>query len=100
MVARVYKAINAERVKIAAAYGAEVPDLAEWIERVYKVRETSLVETFKTLTFGKPGPYYMTPTPKSFESNFVAEDVPVGLIPMAEFGKVAGVDTPDYSVTN
>jgi opine dehydrogenase len=94
MVARVYEAINAERVKIAAAYGAEVPNLAEWIERVYKVRETSLVETFKTLTFGKPGPYYMTPTPKSFESNFVAEDVPVGLIPMAELGKVAGVDTP------
>ena len=94
MVARVLEVINRERVNVAAAYGATVPSLADWIERVYGVREATLVETFKTLTFGEPGPYYMTPTPKSFANNYVAEDVPVGLIPMAEFGKAAGVDTP------
>jgi opine dehydrogenase len=93
MVARVYEAINNERVKVADAYGAEVPNIVEWIERVYGVREASLVDTFKTLTFGEPGPYYMTPTPKSFAGNYVSEDVPVGLIPMAEFGKVVGVET-------
>ena len=35
-----------------------------------------------------------TPTPKSFESNFVAEDVPVGLMPMVALGKAAGVAMP------
>ena len=94
MVARVLEVINRERVDVAAAYGATVPGLADWIERAYGVREATLVETFKTLTFGKPGPYLMTPTPKSFASNYVAEDVPVELIPMAEFGRAAGVDTP------
>ena len=94
MVARVYEAINTERVKVAAAYGAEVPDLPDWLERVYGVREATLVETFNTLTFGEPGPYYMTPTPANFDHNFIAEDVPVGLIPMVAFAKNAGIKTP------
>ncbi len=94
MVANVYKAISSECVQVAAAYGATVPDLADWLERVYGVRETELVDTFQALTFGEPGPYYMTGTPKSFSHNYVAEDVPVGLIPMSAFGKAAGVETP------
>jgi opine dehydrogenase len=94
MVARLYEAINDERVQVAAAYGAVVPGLEDWIERVYGVREATLVETFRTLTFGKPGPYENTPTPNSFANNFVAEDVPTGLISMAALGKAAGVDTP------
>lgn len=94
MVANLYEAINDERVRVAAAYGAGVPGLAEWLERVYGVREATLVETFKTLTYGEPGPYFMTGTPTSFEHNYISEDVPVGLIPMAELGRAAGVPTP------
>src|SRR3954454_3913420 len=94
MVARLYQSVNGECVRVAAAFGVKVPTLEEWIERVYGVREDRLVDTFNVLTFGKPGPYFMTPTPESFEQNFVAEDVPVGLMPMAELGRVAGVDTP------
>ncbi len=43
-VARLYEAINAERVAVAAALGASVPTLADWFERVYGVRETTLVK--------------------------------------------------------
>lgn len=94
MVARVYQKVSEECVRIAAAFGAKVPSLPEWIEKVYGVREPQFVDTFNVLTFGKPGPYFMTPTPKSFEANFVAEDVPVGLMPMSALGAVAGIDTP------
>jgi opine dehydrogenase len=90
-VARIYRAINAERVAAAAALGATVPTLEDWFERVYKVREATLVETFQKLTFNADGPYGGTPAPKSFANNYVAEDVPVGLMPIAAIGQTAGV---------
>jgi opine dehydrogenase len=94
LVARLYEAINAERVAVAAALGAKVRDLADWFDITYGVRGKSLVETAQLLTTNSDGPYQATGTPKSFDHNFVAEDVPVGLIPMAEIGKAVGVPTP------
>src|SRR6476661_895701 len=48
-VARLYEAINAERVAVAAALGASVPSLADWFDRVYGVRQATLVETCQRL---------------------------------------------------
>ena len=93
-VGRYYQAISDERVAVAAAYGVKVPSMFDWFDVVYKVREPTWVEAMQKLTFNADGPYGGTPTPKSFEANFVAEDVPVGLIPMVELGKVVGVPTP------
>jgi opine dehydrogenase len=90
-VTRIYHAINAERVAAAAALGATVPTLEEWFDRVYKVREPTLVESFQKLTFNADGPYGGTPAPKSFDNNYVAEDVPVGLMPIAAIGRAADV---------
>ncbi len=89
-VARVLEAINDERVKAAAALGASVPTLVDWFDRVYKVREATLVEAFQKLTYNADGPYGGTPSPKSYDNNYVAEDVPVGLMPIAALGKAAG----------
>lgn len=93
MVGRLYEAINAERVAVAAALGAEVPDLAEWWHRTYGVREKTLSETAQKLTYNSDGPYQATGTPKNFTHQYVSEDVPVGLIPMSEFGRAVGVAT-------
>jgi opine dehydrogenase len=93
-VARIYEAISDERVRAAAAFGASVPSMADWFERVYKVREPNLIATFQRLTYDADGPYGGTPVPKSFDHNFVAEDVPVGLMPMVAIGRVAGVAMP------
>ena len=90
-VARIYEAINAERVAAATALGATVPTLADWFDRVYKVREATLVEAFQKLTYNADGPYGGTPAPKSFANNYIAEDVPVGLMPIAALGEAAGV---------
>jgi opine dehydrogenase len=64
-VARLYEAINAERVAVAAALGASVPSLADWFDRVYGVREATLVETCQRLTYNNDGPYQATGTAKS-----------------------------------
>jgi opine dehydrogenase len=93
-VARLYEAINAERVAVAAALGAAVPTLADWFDRVYGVREATLVETCQRLTYNSDGPYQATGTPKSLDYKFISEDVPTGLIPMSALGKATGVRTP------
>src|SRR5580700_1598482 len=93
-VARLYEAINAERVAVAAALGASVPTLADWFDRVYGVREATLVETCQRLTYNSDGPYQPTGTPKSLDHKFITEDVPTGLIPMSALGAAAGVSTP------
>lgn len=93
-VARVYEALDAERLALAERLGVEIPDMPEWIDRVYGVREPTLIETFQRLTYDPLGPYRNTPTPASLSHNYVAEDVPTGLIPMAALAKAAGVATP------
>jgi opine dehydrogenase len=93
-VARLYQAINAERVAVAAALGAGVPTLEDWFERVYGVRGADLTETCQLLTTNSDGPYQATGTPRSFEHKYITEDVPVGLVPMSALGAAAGVPTP------
>lgn len=93
-VARLYQAINAERVAVAAALGASVPTLEDWFDRVYGVRGADLVETCQLLTSNSDGPYQATGTPKSFDHKYITEDVPVGLMPMSALGAAAGVPTP------
>ena len=93
-VAWLYEAIDAERVAVAAAFGASVPTLADWFDRVYGVREATLVETCQRLTSNSDGPYQATGTPKSLDHKFITEDVPTGLIPMSAIGAAAGVKTP------
>jgi opine dehydrogenase len=94
LVARLYEAINAERVAVAAALGAKVRDLADWFEITYGVRGKTLSESAQLLTTNSDGPYQATGTPKNFDHKYIAEDVPAGLIPMVEIGKAAGVPTP------
>jgi opine dehydrogenase len=93
-VGRLYEAINAERVAVAAALGASVPTLADWFDRVYGVCELTLVETCQRLTYNSDGPYQATGTPKSLDHKFITEDVPTGLVPMSAVGVAAGVPTP------
>jgi opine dehydrogenase len=93
-VARLYQAINAERVGVAAAYGAEVPNLEDWFQRVYGVRGASLDETCRLLTTNSDGPYQATGTPANWQHKYITEDVPTGLVPMSALGRAAGVATP------
>jgi len=93
-VARLYSAINAERVAVAAALGASVPNLEDWFEQTYGVRGAGLSETCQLLTTNSDGPYQATGTPSAWTHKYIAEDVPVGLMPMSALGKAAAVPTP------
>lgn len=93
-VGRLYSAINAERVAIAAALGAEVLSLEDWFALTYGVRGASLSETCQLLTTNSDGPYQATGTPSSWTHKYIAEDVPVGLMPMRALAQAAGVGCP------
>ena len=99
-VARLYEAINAERVAVAAAVGASVPTLADWFERVYGVRGATLVETCQQLTYNSAGPYQATGTPKSLDHKFITEDLPTGLIPMSALGAEAGTTPANHEMVS
>src|SRR5437016_2706910 len=92
-VARMYQAIDDERVAVAAALAASVPSLEDWFDRVYGVREANLVETCRRLTYNSDGPYQATGTPNSLDHKFISEDVPTGLVAMSALGAAAGVPT-------
>jgi len=93
-VGRLYQAINAERVAVAAALGAQVPSLEDWFAKTYAVRGATLSETCQLLTTNSDGPYQATGTPRSWDHKYIAEDVPVGLMPMRALGEAVGVPTP------
>jgi opine dehydrogenase len=93
-VARLYEAIDAERMAIAAALGVKVPSLVDWIERAYNVREPDLVKTFQRLTAEPDGPYLANKAASTLNHKYVTEDVPTGLIPIRELGSATGTLTP------
>ena len=93
-VGRLYQAIFAERVAVAAALGAAGPTLEDWVAKSYGVRGATLSETCRLLTTNSDGPYQATGTPAAWSHKYVAEDVPVGLMPMRALGEAAGVPTP------
>jgi opine dehydrogenase len=87
-------ATSTKRVPSPPPLSATVPSLEDWFERVYGVRGADLSETCRLLTTNSDGPYQATGTPKSWDHKYIAEDVPVGLMPMSVLGAAAGVPTP------
>ena len=86
--------LDAERLAVATAFGAQVPGIHRWLLDTYALGGDSLHETFHRLTHEPTGPYQWTPTPPSLQHKYVVEDVPCGLVAMSGLGHAAGVATP------
>jgi opine dehydrogenase len=88
-VARVMAAHDRERMAVAAALGAQVPSLLEWIGSTYGVESDDVYDAIRRLSAGVYGP---VPAPSALEHRFLAEDVECGAVPVAELGRRLGVD--------
>lgn len=88
---------DAERIKAGKAYGIELLGVNEWISFAYRdTKGVTLCEKMKN----NPA-YYDILAPSSIYTRQLMEDIPTGVLPMLELGKIAGIEMPLFeSVLN
>lgn len=89
-VGRLLEAIDAERLALAAAFGLKVRTMREHYSLTYGVPDAPLGETSRMLAETQP----VTLGPATIETRYTLEDVPFGLLPLVELGKLAKVPMP------
>lgn len=96
-IANFIEKFDAERIKVGKAYGVELLSVNEWISFAYKDTEgATLCEKMKN----NPA-YYDILAPSSIYTRQLMEDIPTGVLPMLELGKIAGIKMPLFeSVLN
>jgi opine dehydrogenase len=93
-VARFIGQIDAERVAIAEALGKRVLTAVEWLRAVYDVSGRDLYECLQH----NPA-YQGLGAPQSLDHRYLFEDVPTGLVPLAEIGEAVAVSAPTIRTT-
>lgn len=88
--ARMIEEADKERLAVAKAYGCNPISVFEWISYAYK---NVSGETLCERLHNNPA-YYEILAPTSIDCRQITEDIPTGIIPLAELGKAAGVPTP------
>lgn len=88
--ARIIEEADRERLAVAAAYGVSPICAYDWVSYAYNgVEGRNLCERMQN----NPA-YYEILAPKTIDCRQITEDIPTGIIPLAELGKAAGVPTP------
>lgn len=89
-VAKMLLAADAERLAIAQAYGVSTPGLVDWLRAAFGLEEEQdLVRLLTSIPA-----YQDMPAPTGFRHRYLEEDVPTGLVPLAELGAVAAIACP------
>ncbi|MCM1139264.1 MAG: NAD/NADP octopine/nopaline dehydrogenase family protein [Muribaculum sp.] len=88
--ARMIEAVDVERIQVAQAYGISPISAFDWVSYAYNgVDGNTLCERMHN----NPA-YYEILAPTTIECRQITEDIPTGIIPFAELGDAADVDTP------
>ncbi|MCM1142139.1 MAG: NAD/NADP octopine/nopaline dehydrogenase family protein [Muribaculum sp.] len=88
--AKIIEEADRERLAVAEAYGISPISAFDWVSYAYGgVDGKNLCERMHN----NPA-YYEILAPKSIDCRQITEDIPTGIIPLAELGKAAGVPTP------
>lgn len=91
--ARIIEEADKERLSVAAAYGISPISAFDWVSYAYNgVEGKDLCERMQN----NPA-YYEITAPKTIDCRQITEDIPTGIIPLAELGKAAGVPTPLFN---
>lgn len=88
-VAKVLEAVDKERVEVAYVLRCKnVLTALDWLTMAYNVIEDNLFDGIHS----NPG-YYGIMAPKTINVRYITEDIPMSLVPIAEFGRIFGVET-------
>jgi opine dehydrogenase len=89
-VAAFLEKLDAERIALGKAFGISLKSVEEWISFAYKgIQGNDLCSKMRN----NPA-YYKIKAPKLIKSRLLTEDIPTGILPMTELGKMASVDMP------
>jgi opine dehydrogenase len=88
-VGRLWAALDAERVAVAAALGVAVPSAAQWLRATYGATGDDLAALVRSV----PG-YRRIPAPTALDHRFLREHVEAGLVPITGIARHVGVPTP------
>jgi opine dehydrogenase len=88
-VAAVLAAADAERLRIARAFGVTTSSLQAWVAASYCHHASTILESVG----GNPS-YAGIKAPTTIVHRYLLEDVPTGLIPLLELGRAAGLASP------
>ena len=90
--ARLIEQADNERLAVAKAYGYSPISAKDWVADAYVgVCGDTLCERMQN----NPA-YYDILAPKTINCRQITEDIPTGILPLSELGKVAGVPTPIF----
>lgn len=89
-IARFIEVMDAERIAVAKAYGAQAQSAREWLARSYPgITGNTLYERIQS-----NAAYRGIAAPRSIDARYIWEDVPTGLVPMVALGRIAKVPMP------
>ena len=89
-VARVLEETDRERLDILRALGLNPVPFVEWFFR--RGKTTNQESVYAAVRASVPNRNFRAP--ENLEHRFLLEDVPFGLVPLAQFGRLLGVATP------
>ncbi len=81
--------LDLERLALAQAFGIDMISILDWYRVAYGVDKPTLSEAVRS----NPA-YDGIVGQKSLRTRYVMEDIPTGLVPMIELGRLVGVPTP------
>lgn len=89
-VGKLMEGLDAERLALAAAFGFEVRSVFDHYVHSFGVERGPVGAMAQTVAAARPH----VKGPATLDTRFVTEDVPFGLFPLVELGKIAGVPMP------
>jgi len=93
-VCRNIEAVDAERMAVGKALGADLIPALEIFHRYYGHRERNSIYDFFSKSEANDSPNNPASAPTDLKSRYITEDLPYALVPLAAVGKVLGVETP------
>jgi len=91
-VASVLEELDAERVHLARAMGTNTMTVLEWLEDAYGTETGDASGIYEAVQ--RQEVYRGIAAPKDPSTRYISEDVPMGLVPLSELARLAGVPTP------
>lgn len=84
--------LDEERMNVARGFSVEIRSIKEWLKNSYGVKVSG--DSVYELIQSNPA-YRGVAAAKTLNVRYVTEDVPTGLVPISELGKIVGVPTPN-----